>query len=328
MSGPHSSGISKPGRSAFNQGRRQPHPQHGGRSGGRGGGRGQARSERDFWLLRRKEQMCFIEEATGDVVVQYHKTIIVRISPEGDILLDSGGFHRAMTLASFNDVLEAVGVKVSAPEPGRLENSQWLVSDGRSLFRFQDGMTLGSKGPHSATRGPLVLQAFQNPSAAAATYASNAAAAQVGLLPKNAPGVPLPGSTRGSSQNRSAHQVASRFREAQYVSNSSPTGRGRNQPRFGGRGRGITSNNSREVQSAGQEWHTDMGGPPDVDMSSMQDVTSYQKEPFQQSQAGGYRSSGLERYDLGGMRSQGWDAEDDVIVSRQQRRLYAQGRHL
>lgn len=45
-----------------------------------------------------------------------------------------------MTLGSFNDVLAPVGIKITAPEAGRLEDSQWLVSDGRSLYRFQDGM--------------------------------------------------------------------------------------------------------------------------------------------------------------------------------------------
>ena len=33
-----------------------------------------------------------------------------------------------------------IGVKVSAPEAGHPADSQWLVSDGRSLFRFTDGM--------------------------------------------------------------------------------------------------------------------------------------------------------------------------------------------
>lgn len=41
--------------------------------------------------------------------------------------------------------------------------------------------TLEAKGPHGATRGPLILQAFNNPSAAAATFASNVAGAP--LLP-------------------------------------------------------------------------------------------------------------------------------------------------
>lgn len=339
MGGPQGSGVSKPGRSAFNQGRRHPQFQHGGRFGGRGGGRGQSRGEKDFWQIRRKAQSCFIEEATGDVVVQYHETIIVRISPEGDILLDSGGFHKAMTMASFNDVLSAVGVKVSAPEAGRLEDSQWLVSDGHSLFRFQDGMTLGSKGPHSATRGPLVLQAFNNPSAAAATFASNAVAAQVGLLPKNAPGVPLEGSTRGPPHNRSVLQGRGRFRQVQYAGGPSSSGRAvENRSISGGRGSGGPVINIRRGQPAEREWHGGMGGP-DVEMG-VQDEQPYEDEPFQQRPGGGHRSSGLEeRYDLGGMRSQGWDgdAADDVIPPRhhrrvspshQQRRLYAQGRHM
>jgi hypothetical protein len=44
------------------------------------------------------------------------------------------------TLNSFNDAMGPIGVKVSAPEAGHPADSQWLVSDGRSLFRFTDGM--------------------------------------------------------------------------------------------------------------------------------------------------------------------------------------------
>ncbi len=44
--------------------------------------------------------------------------------------------------------------------------------------------TLEAKGPHGATRGPLILQAFNNPSAAAATFASNVAGAPL-LLKRN-----------------------------------------------------------------------------------------------------------------------------------------------
>jgi len=47
---------------------------------------------------------------------------------------------QATTLKSFNDVLAPVGVKVSAPDMGPPSESQWLVSDGRSLYRFEDGM--------------------------------------------------------------------------------------------------------------------------------------------------------------------------------------------
>jgi hypothetical protein len=53
------------------------------------------------------------------------------------------------TLNSFNDALGPVGVKVSAPEAGHPADSQWLVSDGRSLFRFTDGMVRASDGPAS-----------------------------------------------------------------------------------------------------------------------------------------------------------------------------------
>ena len=49
--------------------------------------------------------------------------------------------------------------------------------------------TLAAKGPQSATRGPLVLQAFNNPEAGAASAASNAAGGQQTLA--NALGHPF-----------------------------------------------------------------------------------------------------------------------------------------
>lgn len=331
-----SSGVSKPGRSAFNQGRRQGQRQPsqqsgrgGGRLGGRGGGRAFNRTEKDFQQIRRKAQMCYIEEATGDVVVQYHNTIIVRISPEGDILLDSGGFHKRMTLASFNDVLAPVGIKVSAPEAGRLEDTQWLVSDGRSLFRFQDGMTLDSKGIHSATRGALVLQAFDNPSAAAATFASNAAAAQAGLLPMNTPGVPLGGSSRGFMQDRSIGQSGNQG--ARHYGRAVNNDRGRHRSAAASRGAdGSFINKTTQEGSSHERRPPHARDAMDVDMVPS-DIVSYQDEPRHQHQSGRQRSSGPEeRYGLGRMRSQGWHghADEDMAASSQQHRLYAQGRHM
>ena len=64
---------------------------------------------------------------------------------------------QAMTLGSFNDVLAPVGIKITAPEAGRLEDSQWLVSDGRSLYRFQDGMVHPPALPPSQGSCPLRL---------------------------------------------------------------------------------------------------------------------------------------------------------------------------
>lgn len=43
------------------------------------------------------------------------------------------------TLASLNDALNPIGIRVSAPEGG-VEGGQWSISDGKSLVRFQDGV--------------------------------------------------------------------------------------------------------------------------------------------------------------------------------------------
>lgn len=130
----------------------------------------------------RKEQQCNLEEGSGDVVVRYQGAEIVRVSPAGDVQLSAEGQYEAGTLASLNDALGPLGLRVTAVG-GDVESGVWSVADGKSLVRFHDGVVLPAKGAAQATRGQQVLQAFANPAWAAAAQASNAAAAKAGLLP-------------------------------------------------------------------------------------------------------------------------------------------------
>ncbi|GAB4823212.1 hypothetical protein N2152v2_010258 [Parachlorella kessleri] len=133
----------------------------------------------------RRYQSCFIEEPSGDVVFRLKETDIVRVSPSGDITLTTGGWYTPTTLASLNDALNVVGIRITAPG-GAVEGGDWSITDGRALMRYFDGVVIASKGPQHMTRGRQLLQAFQNPNrsaAAAATAASNAAAAQAGIVP-------------------------------------------------------------------------------------------------------------------------------------------------
>lgn len=91
----------------------------------------------------------------------------------------------ALVLASLNDALNTIGIRVSAPA-GDPAAGDWSISDGRALTRFHDGVVLPAKAPQHAARGPALLAAFQSPNralAAAATAASNAAATASGLIP-------------------------------------------------------------------------------------------------------------------------------------------------
>jgi hypothetical protein len=55
----------------------------------------------EFWsscheasfILSPQDLTCFVDEATSDVIVRYHQTDIVRVTPNGDITLTTGGYH-------------------------------------------------------------------------------------------------------------------------------------------------------------------------------------------------------------------------------------------
>ena len=86
-------------------------------------------------------------------------------------------------VASMNDALNPIGIRITVPG-GDVTTGEWSISDGKSLVRYFDGVVLPGKG--AVQRGQQVFEAFKNPNRAvvtAATAASNAMAANAGLLP-------------------------------------------------------------------------------------------------------------------------------------------------
>ncbi|KAL4422173.1 hypothetical protein ABPG77_006862 [Micractinium sp. CCAP 211/92] len=162
---------------------------------GRGRGQGYDTRQRDPNAYR-QHQKCFQTDG-GDVVFRFMQTDLVRVDPSGAITLSSGGYHNANTLASLNDALNLIGIRITCPS-GDVSGGEWSISDGRSLTRFADGVVLPAKGQQHAGRGRQLLQAFNNPNHAqqlAAAAASNAAATAAGILPFTGfvpPGVPAP----------------------------------------------------------------------------------------------------------------------------------------
>lgn len=138
--------------------------------------------------LAARELHCQMDETTGAVIIQFKDTTIVEANQNGDITLSSGGARDSTTLQALNAALQPINMKVVAV------GEQWNVSDGRSLQRFSDGMTVLAKGPFMAGRAQALLQAFGSDDStvtpADATAASTAAAVAAGLLP---PGVGPPG---------------------------------------------------------------------------------------------------------------------------------------
>ncbi len=76
------------------------------------------------------------DEDDDSMVVTLHHTDIVRVAPNGDVTLRSGGYETVTTKQRLNALLPA-GVRVSSNQ--RI----WYVTTPFGSFRFLDGMTLG-----------------------------------------------------------------------------------------------------------------------------------------------------------------------------------------
>lgn len=108
----------------------------------------------------------------------------VQVGPAGDVTLDSGAEQNAERLAAMNAALSHIHMSV------KQVGDNWSVSDGKGLSRFADGMKLPAKGPLTAGRAMVLLQALTaGPSKAAATAAQQAstqAAIAAGIVPRGA----------------------------------------------------------------------------------------------------------------------------------------------
>lgn len=148
-------------------------------------------------LEYRQCQDCYRDDY-GNVIFSYKNSELVKVSRAGDVTLNTRGengreFRGATTLRSLNDALNCLDISVRASNPKFPSDPQgyWNVVDGRALLRYRDGLTLPAKGPQHAGRGQALMTAIKHPElpqASAATAASNAAAAQAGLLPPGAVG--------------------------------------------------------------------------------------------------------------------------------------------
>mmetsp|Transcript_1593 Transcript_1593/g.3469 ORF Transcript_1593/g.3469 Transcript_1593/m.3469 type:complete len:176 (-) Transcript_1593:226-753(-) len=84
----------------------------------------------------RKHVECYEDEVTGDTVVRFYETDVVRITKE-DIVLDSGGYSNEVTRQCINEALATYTFEV------KVIQGKWFVSDGRfRLIRFSDGVVI------------------------------------------------------------------------------------------------------------------------------------------------------------------------------------------
>ncbi|GBF89052.1 hypothetical protein Rsub_01769 [Raphidocelis subcapitata] len=121
-------------------------------------------------------QRVFVDAATGDVVLRFHRTDLVRVRPNGDVALNSGGLLAQTTLLSMNDALRPLGMEVMAGPNGAAEGDWALRFADGSAAAFRDGMCVRANSPADAARGRAVLLAYSG--AAPSSEALSVALAQ------------------------------------------------------------------------------------------------------------------------------------------------------
>lgn len=133
-----------------------------GRGGGAFGGpsnRAAYNSGNDSGQLRPARMDTSYDDA-GTLNVRLVKTDIVSVAPNGQVTLTSGGWRTPTTLNCINRVLNLIGASLGCQ--GAPQDSNWQVSVGTVLTRFEDGMKIPSKGRATADRAQLIYEGLQH----------------------------------------------------------------------------------------------------------------------------------------------------------------------
>mmetsp|Transcript_6315 Transcript_6315/g.13925 ORF Transcript_6315/g.13925 Transcript_6315/m.13925 type:complete len:424 (+) Transcript_6315:109-1380(+) len=102
---------------------------------------------------------CFLNEHTGETVLRLHKTDIVRVKMNGDVVLSTGGWFTASTLNAMNEALNLIGIEVRSVGP--VADKSWTVKDAYGRQSYYDGILLEAKSAADKSRGQILLQGFQ-----------------------------------------------------------------------------------------------------------------------------------------------------------------------
>jgi hypothetical protein len=133
--------------------------------------------------VRRKSQKVFVDRATNDVILRLHDTDIVRVRPNGEVTLNTGGWATHKTIRSMNDALELFDMYVesSSNNPPR---GDWVVydTDGQ-IFSYQNDKhtvhttTVPARGDDAYMRAQWLAEAYEVPYTPTPRRAAPAAAA-------------------------------------------------------------------------------------------------------------------------------------------------------
>jgi len=127
-----------------------------------------------------EEDKCTMTFEQGNAVIKFNEIDILKVNPQGDLILTTEGHQDARFLKALNGVLGLINMEIlsDAAKP-----DSWKVKDGYTLCRYYDGIAIKGKGEPTKTRAETIKKAFEqpNPKALQATLASNLAARRLGL---------------------------------------------------------------------------------------------------------------------------------------------------
>jgi len=119
----------------------------------------------DNFEFRRKFQKVFQDRITGDVVLRLHETDIVRVRPNGDVILSTGGWATHKTMSSMNDALELFSMFVDTAS-GSPPQGRWQVTDSDGSVHLYTNdkhnfmTTIRSKGAEDKGRAQWLAEAY------------------------------------------------------------------------------------------------------------------------------------------------------------------------
>lgn len=117
---------------------------------------GQSARAEDYY---RAFEHVYRDAGLNEVVLRFHKTKIIRIRPNGDFMLTSGGWLTATTVAALNDALHALGMKVTYQPP--VGAGMWMLTDDSGTqYQFKDGMVMKATKAEHSQRGNRLLKAY------------------------------------------------------------------------------------------------------------------------------------------------------------------------
>ena len=121
------------------------------RGGGGADGRKQIGQRRDFrsnarrYPRRSPRPPSAIVDETGTVVVSTGDgKEIIRVTPQGDITIDTGNKRDKRTFQILNEALNPIDIRITKVTD-RFDEDNWSISDGKTLRRFEDGIVIPGK---------------------------------------------------------------------------------------------------------------------------------------------------------------------------------------